>query len=113
RHRIVRPGARLRRRTLPPHHLRLPRHRRTDPAAGADTMIVDRRAFLAGSALAATVPAGAAGVRADLRISTPMAPPRLAVLERRLLEANAEACEAFYRAYVDARDWLKVFARWG
>ncbi|MBV9931149.1 MAG: hypothetical protein JO013_09415 [Alphaproteobacteria bacterium] len=76
-------------------------------------MIVDRRAFLAGTALAATVPAAAAGPRADLRIATPTAPPRWAVLERRLLQANAEACEAFYRTYVDSRDWLKVFARWG
>ena len=43
----------------------------------------------------------------------PMAPPDWAVLQRRLLRANAEACEAFYAKYVDRRDWLRVFERWG
>jgi hypothetical protein len=42
-----------------------------------------------------------------------MAAPDWALLQRRLLQANAEACEAFYAKYVDRRDWLRVFERWG
>jgi hypothetical protein len=75
-------------------------------------MKLDRRTLLLGAA-AASVPAIARGARADLVISTPMAPPRWAILQRRLFQANADACEAFYRTYVDRRDWLKVFERWG
>ncbi|TFI60170.1 hypothetical protein E2493_00180 [Sphingomonas parva] len=77
-------------------------------------MKVDRRTLLAGAcAAAAALPASARVRRADLLVSTPMAAPRWAQLQRRLLAANAEACEAFYRTYVDERDWLKVFERWG
>jgi hypothetical protein len=80
-------------------------------------MILDRRTLLTAGAAAGTAAilpaAAAAGPRADLVVASRMAPPAWALLERRLLQANADACEAFYRTYVDDRDWLKVFARWG
>jgi hypothetical protein len=78
-------------------------------------MTVDRRTLLAGGAALAALPVAAAvrGRPAPLIARTAMAPPRWAVLQRRLLAANAAACEAFYAKYVDANDALKVFARWG
>jgi len=78
-------------------------------------MRLDRRTLLVGGAALAGLPAAAA-VRArpaPLVARTTMAPPRWALLQRRLLAANAAACEAFYAKYVDANDALKVFARWG
>jgi hypothetical protein len=79
-------------------------------------MRVDRRYFLAGAAAAAgglALPAQARGKGAPLLVATPMAAPRWAVMQRELLAANAAACEAFYAKYVDARDHLVVFERWG
>ncbi len=79
-------------------------------------MIRNRRAFLAGAstavlaAIAASAPATAA---APLTIATPMAAPAWALLQRRLLAANAEACEAFYARYFDARGYFLCFERWG
>ncbi|MFC3443574.1 hypothetical protein ACFOKF_20665 [Sphingobium rhizovicinum] len=77
-------------------------------------MHIDRRHFL-GVAAAATValPAQARTQPATLIAATPMAAPTWATLQRQLLDANAAACEAFYAAYVDRRDQLKVFERWG
>ncbi|MGF7150774.1 hypothetical protein FHS96_004435 [Sphingomonas zeicaulis] len=75
-------------------------------------MRIDRRGFLAGAA-ALALPAQARAAAPLLTVSTPMAAPRWAVMQRRLLAANAEACAAFYAKYVDARDHLKVFERWG
>ncbi len=42
-----------------------------------------------------------------------MAAPRWALLQRRLLAANAAACEAFFAKYVGPGDALQVFERWG
>lgn len=75
-------------------------------------MKLSRRHLLAGAA-AATIPAAARAALDTLVARTPMAAPDWAVLQRRLLSANAEACEAFYAKYVDRRDWLRVFERWG
>ena len=76
-------------------------------------MLIDRRTLLAGAAAGAAVPAVAAGPRSDLVIDSPMAAPQWARLQRQVLAANAQACEAFYAKYVDRRDWLQVFERWG
>lgn len=77
-------------------------------------MKLDRRGLLLGGAAATLVPAAAARAeRAQLTVATPMAAPEWAVLQRRLLARNAEACEAFYAKYVDRRDRLLVFERWG
>jgi hypothetical protein len=75
-----------------------------------------RRAFLGGAAvgamaLAAASRAGAAAAR--LTVSTPMAPPDWALLQRELLRANAEACQAFYARYFDERGYFLCFERWG
>ncbi len=75
-------------------------------------MKLSRRHLLAGAA-AATIPAAARAAPEMLVARTPMAAPDWALLQRRLLQANAEACEAFYAKYVDRRDWLRVFERWG
>ncbi len=75
-------------------------------------MTIARRGFLAGTAALGALPA-VARARAPIVVRTPMAAPRWAVLQRRLLSANMTACEAFYAKYVDAKDALQVFARWG
>lgn len=73
-----------------------------------------RRSVLAGvSALAfaaLTRPASAAPI---LSVSTPMAPPEWALLQRELLKANEEACAAFFTRYFDDRGWLRAVERWG
>jgi hypothetical protein len=74
-------------------------------------MRIDRRTFL-GAAAALTVPAQVRAASA-LAVTTPMAAPRWAVMQRQLLRANEEACEAFYAKYVDGQDRLRVFERWG
>ncbi|WP_336969843.1 hypothetical protein [Sphingobium aromaticiconvertens] len=76
-------------------------------------MRVDRRRFLATGVAAIAVPAQARGSRPQLVVAKPMAAPTWAVMQRRLLDVNAEACEAFYAQYVDDSDRLKVFERWG
>jgi hypothetical protein len=75
-----------------------------------------RRHVLAGaSALVLAAlgrPAKAASV-ATLTVSTPMAAPDWALLERELLKANEEACAAFFARYFDDRGWLLAVERWG
>ncbi len=46
-------------------------------------------------------------------IDTPMAAPRWAVLERRLLADNVPACAEFFQKYFDDRGYLQCFVRWG
>ncbi len=48
-----------------------------------------------------------------LTLDTPMAPPRWALLERELLRANSQACEAFFDHYFDHRGYLLCVPRWG
>ena len=59
--------------------------------------------------------ATASGTRAEvsLRVDTPMAPPRWAVLERQLLADNVPACQEFFKKYFDDRGYLQCFVRWG
>lgn len=78
--------------------------------------LTSRRRFLrtASALLLAGVAAPAlAAPSAMLEISTPMAPPEWALLERELLKANAEACEAFFARYFDERGYLLAVERWG
>ncbi len=78
-------------------------------------MTTRRRFLRTASALllaAAASPALAAPAPA-LEIRTPMAPPEWALLERELLKANAEACEAFFARYFDDRGFLLAVERWG
>ncbi|MFN3436006.1 MAG: hypothetical protein ACK4ZY_16630, partial [Sphingomonas sp.] len=76
-------------------------------------MTIDRRQLLVAGAAGALLPGAARPRPATLRITTPMAPPRWALLQRRLLAANAAACEAFFATYVGPGDALQVFERWG
>jgi hypothetical protein len=48
-----------------------------------------------------------------IRVKTPMEPPEWALLERELLDANAEACTEFFEKYFDERGYLLCVARWG
>jgi hypothetical protein len=78
--------------------------------------MTSRRRFLrnASALLLATVAAPAMAAPAtSLEITTPMAPPEWALLERALLRANAEACEAFFARYFDERGFLLAVERWG
>ena len=75
-------------------------------------MKTTRRGIIAATAAFAAVPAFARRPSA-VTIDTPMAVPRWATLQRQLLAANAEACEAYYARYVDADDELQCFVRWG
>ena len=44
---------------------------------------------------------------------TSTAPPYWALLEREVLQAQSEACEAFYARYFDERGYLQCVPRWG
>ena len=48
-----------------------------------------------------------------IRVSTPMPPPGWALLERELLQANTDACRAFFAKYFDERGFLRCVERWG
>ncbi|MGH2349154.1 MAG: hypothetical protein ACRDFT_06770, partial [bacterium] len=48
-----------------------------------------------------------------LAVSTPMAPPQWALLERELLRANSQACGRFAEKFVDERGYLLHTPRWG
>ena len=50
-------------------------------------------------------------VRVD--VETPMSPPGWAVMERELLDANAEACRRYFAHYFDERGYLLCVERWG
>lgn len=54
-----------------------------------------------------------AGQLPTINIDTPMSPPEWALLERALLDANAEACREFYEKYFDERGFLLCVERWG
>src|SRR5262245_17613500 len=49
----------------------------------------------------------------SISITTPLSPPAWALLERKLLEANATACREFFDKYFDERGWLLCVERWG
>src|ERR1041385_2560513 len=48
-----------------------------------------------------------------IRIDTPMAPPKWALLERQLLAENVPACREFFKRYFDEKGYLQCFVRWG
>ena len=75
-------------------------------------MKATRRWVIAGTAALSALPASARRPNA-IAVTTPMAAPHWAELQRRLLAANAEACDAYYRRYVGPNDELQCFERWG
>ena len=48
-----------------------------------------------------------------IKIESPMAPPEWALLERQLLQAQSDACAAFFDHYFDERGYLLCVPRWG
>ena len=50
---------------------------------------------------------------AVMHIETPLAPPTWALLERELLKAQSQACQAFFNHYFDERGYLLCVPRWG
>ncbi len=48
-----------------------------------------------------------------VEVTSPLPPPAWAVMERALLDANAEACRQFYDKYFDERGYLLCVERWG
>ncbi len=49
----------------------------------------------------------------DVTISTPMAPPHWALLERELIRAQEKLCVSFFDKYFDERGYLECVERWG
>ncbi len=64
-------------------------------------------------ALALILAFAAAAAEPAIVIDNPMPPPAWALLERALLNANAEAAREFARQYLDDRGFLKCVERWG
>ena len=62
--------------------------------------------------LSALAPAMATA-QPTIQVTTPMAPPAWALLERELLRYNSVAAELFARKYVDERGYLLHTPRWG
>ena len=50
---------------------------------------------------------------ADVVVDTPMTPPRWALLERLLIDAQTAATQEFYDRYFDKRGYLECYPRWG
>jgi hypothetical protein len=78
--------------------------------------MTSRRRFLRTASALLLASAAAPALAAPptvLEIRTPMVPPEWALLERELLKANAEACEAFFARYFDDRGFLLAVERWG
>ena len=48
-----------------------------------------------------------------LTVETAVAPPDWALLERRLIDAQSEACVEFFHKYFDERGYLRCIPRWG
>ena len=78
-------------------------------------MRLDRRQILAGASVAAlgTAWKPATANAAPIQVAAPMAAPIWALLQRELIRANTEACEAFYARYFDERGYFLCFERWG
>ena len=63
--------------------------------------------------LAANAPAPANTPGATINVTTPMAAPAWAQLERQLLADSGPACREFYQKYFDDRGYLQCIIRWG
>ena len=51
--------------------------------------------------------------KVDVVVDTPMVPPRWAMLERRLIQAQTDATMEFCERYFDERGYLDCYPRWG
>ncbi|AYV46539.1 hypothetical protein CFHF_15510 [Caulobacter flavus] len=77
--------------------------------------MLSRRHVLAGASalVLAGIGGNASAAPAAFTVTTPMAAPEWALLQRELLRANEQACEAFFARYFDERGYLLAFERWG
>lgn len=77
--------------------------------------MLSRRHVLAGASalVLAGIGGKASAAPAAFTVTTPMAAPEWALLQRELLRANEQACEAFFARYFDERGYLLAFERWG
>jgi hypothetical protein len=71
------------------------------------------RSGMAGAALLGAAFLVAADLAPTFVVSTPMAAPEWAKLERRLLAESVPACLEFARKYYDDRGYVQCFVRWG
>src|SRR5262249_15186365 len=87
------------------------------PALSYDGLSYDRpnmsMRILASAVAMLLLAAGLPAAEPALVITTPMAPPEWALLERALLSANSTACERFAEKYLDERGYLLHTPRWG
>ncbi|UDF05005.1 hypothetical protein [Asticcacaulis sp. AND118] len=79
---------------------------------------MNRRQFLlcaSSTAAFSTLPLAsrAADPTSDWAVTTPMAPPEWALLQREALRVQSEAAEVFYNRYFDERGYFQCFERWG
>ncbi len=65
------------------------------------------------SACATAEPAAPAGSASTVTITSPMAAPKWAQMERQLLAENVPAAREFFQKYFDDRGYLLCFVRWG
>ncbi len=65
------------------------------------------------AAVLSLIATSAAAAGTAIHISTPMAPPAWAVMERLLLEEKSKHIEKFYDFYFDERDYLEHVEHWG
>lgn len=49
----------------------------------------------------------------SIRVTSPMAPPAWALLEREILRLQSLACKEYYEKYFDHQGYLKCVVRWG
>jgi hypothetical protein len=77
--------------------------------------MLSRRNILAGASALVLAGVGrtASAAPAAFTVATPMVAPEWALLQRELLKANEEACEAFFARYFDDRGYLLAVERWG
>jgi hypothetical protein len=77
-------------------------------------MVTSSRCHLIAALLVLAIKSASAWAETvTIEVQTPLAPPAWALLERELLSASAQACEAFFARYFDERGFLRCVERWG
>lgn len=72
-----------------------------------------RPLYFVAVAVAACLRNISASPAAEIVIDTPMSPPVWALLQRQLLDVQADACREFFAKYFDDRGFLLCVERWG
>ena len=75
---------------------------------------LNRREWIAGATLLTALPSYLqAGGAKPIAVESLLDPPEWALLQRELLNAHTDACEAFHQKYFDDRNYLRAVERWG